>query len=154
MTQTLKPILTKPSIVGRTVPNAVADKFGHFNVMIVMSAVTTITILGLWLPATGNASMILFAALFGIGSGAGIGLTPALCAKISPLPEIGVRTGAAYSISAFAALTGSPIGGKTVTDAHGSFKYAIVFGGVCCGIGTALFVLTRATLLGMKLGKI
>lgn len=145
--------LTDNSIFGRTIPNALADKFGHFNVMIIMSGFTAILILALWLPATGNAAIIVFAALFGIGSGAGVGLTPALCAKISPLPEIGTRTGAAFSISAFAALTGSPIGGKLVADAHGSFKYAIVFGGVSCAIGTMLFIATRASLVGMKLAK-
>jgi MFS family permease len=131
----------------------VADKAGHFNVMIVMSAFTTALILGLWLPATGNAAIITFAALFGVGSGAGISLTPALCAKISPLSEIGTRTGTAYSIAAFAALTGSPIGGKIVTDEEGPFKYTIVFGGVCCAIGTVFFVATRLS-LGMKTPKI
>ncbi|CAI7655009.1 unnamed protein product [Penicillium glandicola] len=149
----LVPILNGASIFGRTIPNALADKVGHFNVMIVMSGFTAILILALWLPATGNAAIIVFAALFGIGSGAGVGLTPALCAKISPLQEIGTRTGAAFSISAFAALTGSPIGGKLIADQHGSFKYAIVFGGICCAIGTMLFVAARASLVGMKLAK-
>lgn len=40
-----------------------ADKIGHFNVMILMSAFTTALILGLWLPATGNAAIITFATL-------------------------------------------------------------------------------------------
>jgi predicted MFS family arabinose efflux permease len=131
------------SIFGRTIPNAVADKVGHFNVMIVMSAFTMALILGLWLPAAGNTAIITFAALFGIGSGAGISLTPALCAKISRLSDIGTPTGAAYSIAAIAALTGSPIGGKIVTDGEGSFKYTIVFGGICCAMGTIFFVATR-----------
>ena len=143
-----------PSIIGRTVPNALADKVGNFNMMIIMSSFTTILILGLWLPATGNAALIVFAALFGIGSGAGVGLTPALCAQISPIKEIGVRTGTIFSISAFAALTGLPIGGQIIADSHGSFRYAIVFGGVSCAIGTALFILTRITLGGVKMAKV
>lgn len=121
--------------------------------MIVMSAFTTILILALWLPATGNAPIILFAALFGIGSGAGIGLTPVLVAQISPIQEIGVRTGTAFSLSAFAALTGSPIGGQILTDSLGQFKYAILFGGVNCAIGTSLFVLTRINVAGLKITK-
>ena len=142
------------SIIGRTVPNAVADKVGRFNVMIVMSAFTSILILALWLPATGNAANIVFAALFGIASGAGIGLTPALCAQVSPIQEIGIRTGTIFSIAAFAALTGSPIGGQIIGDSNGSFKYAIVFGGVSCAIGTALFIATRISHAGIKLVKI
>lgn len=143
-----------PSIIGRTVPNIIADKAGRFNTMIVMSAFTTILILALWLPATGNAPIILFAALFGIGSGAGIGLTPVLAAQISPIQEIGVRTGTAFSLSAFAALTGSPIGGQILIDSQGQFKYAILFGGVSCAIGTALFVLTRINVAGLKITKV
>lgn len=143
-----------PSIIGRTVPNAIADKVGRFNVMIVMSGFTTILILALWLPATGNAPIIVFAALFGIASGAGIGLTPALCAMVSPIKEIGVRTGIVFSISAVAALTGSPIGGQIITDSHGSFQNTMIFGGTSCAIGTALFLITRINLAGFKMAKI
>lgn len=146
--------LTLASIIGRTVPNAVADKVGRFNVMIVMSSLTTILILALWLPATGHAAIIVFAALFGIASGAGIGLTPALCAQVSPIQEIGVRTGTVFTIAAFAALTGSPIGGQIIADTHGSFRYAIVFGGVSCGLGTALFIAARISHAGVKMVKI
>ncbi|RYO95280.1 hypothetical protein DL766_002265 [Monosporascus sp. MC13-8B] len=74
--------LNATSLLGRTVPNAIADKVGHFNVMIVMGALTSILILRLWLPSTGNAPVILFAALFGVSPGAGISLTPALYAKL------------------------------------------------------------------------
>lgn len=122
--------------------------------MIVMSAFTSILILALWLPATGNAALIVFAAFFGIASGAGIGLTPALCAQVSPIQEIGIRSGTVFSIAAIAALTGSPIGGQIIADSQGSFRYAIVFGGVSCAIGTALFIVTRIAHAGVKWTKI
>ena len=121
--------------------------------MIIMATFTTVVILGLWLPATGNGPIILFAALFGIGSGAGIGLTPALCAGISPIKDIGVRTGTIFAISSVAALTGSPLGGRIIADSEGSFKYTIVFSGVSCAIGTVLFVAARITIGGVKMGK-
>jgi predicted MFS family arabinose efflux permease len=142
------------SIIGRTVPNALADKVGHFNMMITMSSLTTIFILGLLMPATGEASIIAFAALFGITSGAGVGLAPVLLAHVSPIQDIGIRTGTAFSIAAFAVLTGSPIGGQIVTDSNGEFKNTILFGGVNCAIGTALFVLARITLAGIRPAKI
>jgi len=141
-------------VIGRTVPNALADKLGRFNVMIVMSAFTTVLILALWLPAEGNVPLILFAVLFGIGSGAGIGLTPALCAQVSPIRDIGVRTGTVFAVAAFAALTGSPIGGQIIADSHGSFRNAIIFAGVSCAIGTALFVATRITLGTTKTARV
>ena len=142
------------SIFGRTVPNAIADKVGRFNVMIIMASFTTILILALWLPATGNVPLILFAALFGIGSGAGIGLTPALTAGISPMKDIGVRTGTIFAIAAIAALTGSPIGGRIISETHGEFKYTIVFSGLSCAIGTMLFIATRISIAGLKMGKV
>jgi predicted MFS family arabinose efflux permease len=142
------------SIVGRTVPNAIADKVGRFNVMIVMSFFTTILILALWLPATGNTPIILFAVLFGIGSGAGIGLTPVLCATVSPIEDIGVRTGTIFAISSIAALTGSPIGGQIIGDSHGSLRNTAIFSGVSCALGTALFLAARISHGGVKATKI
>jgi hypothetical protein len=122
--------------------------------MIVMSALTSVLILGLWLPSTGNAPIILFAALFGVSSGAGISLTPALCARLSPIQDIGVRTGTVFTISAFAGLTGSPIGGAIVSSSGGSFTNAIAFGGTACAIGTMLFVATRIAFVGWKPAKV
>ena len=142
------------SVIGRTVPNVIADKVGRFNVMIIMSSFTTILILALWLPATGNVPIILFAALFGIGSGAGIGLTPALCAQISPIKDIGVRTGTLLAIASIAALTGSPIGGQIIVDGHGSFRNTAIFAGVSCGIGVAFYIAARISLAGLKMTKV
>lgn len=142
------------SLFGRTVPNAVADKVGSFNVMIAMSFLTSILMLGLWLPATGDVPIILFAALFGISSGAGISLTPALCAKLSPIRDIGVRTGTVCTISSFAALTGPPIGGALIARSGGSFTDAIAFGGTACAIGPMLFVATRIAFAGWRPAKI
>ncbi|KAL5313120.1 hypothetical protein ACEPPN_019547 [Leptodophora sp. 'Broadleaf-Isolate-01'] len=154
LAQYLVCILNATSLFGRTVPNAIADKVGHFNVMIVMGALTSILILGLWLPSSGNAPIIVFAALFGVSSGAGISLTPALCAKLSPIRDIGVRTGTVFTISAFAGLTGSPIGGAIISRSGGSFTNAIAFGGTFCAVGTILFVATRIAFVGWKPAKI
>ncbi|KAH9210136.1 major facilitator superfamily transporter [Leptodontidium sp. 2 PMI_412] len=138
LAQYLVCILNATSLFGRTVPNAIADKVGHFNIMIVMGALTSILILGLWLPSSGNAPIIVFAALFGVSSGAGISLTPALCAKLSLIRDIGVRTGTVLQ---------SP-------HLPGSFTNAIAFGGTFCAIGTILFVATRIAFVGWKPAKI
>ncbi|KAK0648451.1 major facilitator superfamily transporter [Cercophora newfieldiana] len=154
LSQYLVCILNATSLFGRTIPNAVADKVGHFNVMIVMGALTSILILGLWLPSDGNAALIAFVALFGISSGAGISLTPALCAKLSPIQDIGVRSGTVFTISAFAGLTGSPIAGAIISRSGGTLTNAIAFGGTGCAIGTILFVATRIAFAGWKPAKI
>lgn len=150
----LVPILNGASIIGRTVPNALADKVGHYNMMIMMATLTTVLILGVWLPTSGDAATVAFAALFGISSGAGIGLTPVLCAHISPITEINIRSGTALTISSFAALTGSPIGGQIIAKSFGSFDNVKIFGGVACGIGTLLFLASRIAYGGIGSKKI
>jgi MFS family permease len=131
-----------------------ADKVGHYNMMIAMSAFTAVTILAIWIPAAGNAASIVFAVFFGIASGAGIGLSPVLIAHVSPIQQIGTRTGAAFAISALAALTGSPIGGAIINASNGSFQNTKIFGGVSCAIGTMLFIASRVALAGWKKGRL
>ncbi|KAH7354538.1 major facilitator superfamily transporter [Plectosphaerella cucumerina] len=147
-------ILNAGSIIGRTAPNAIADHVGHFNVMVVMSFFTTTLVLVFWLLATGKAAIITFAVLFGIGSGAGIRLTPALCAHISPPKDMGTFTGTVFAVASIAPLTSPPIGGQLISLDNGSFRYTAIFAGVSCGIGTALFLLCRIVLRGIRMAKI
>ncbi|KAL8807126.1 MAG: hypothetical protein Q9200_004792, partial [Gallowayella weberi] len=85
----LIPILNAVSIFGRTIPGYIADKTGRYNTMIATSFLSTILVLGLWLPARGNIPYILFAAFYGFSSGAFVSLAPALVAQISDIRAIG-----------------------------------------------------------------
>ena len=107
-------MLNAGSIFGRTLPGIIGDKIGRFNTMTIFCALTTILILGMWIPADTNAIFLAYAPLFGFASGAAIGLTPALIAQISEIRDIGTRTGTAFGIASLAALTGTPIGGQLV----------------------------------------
>ncbi|KAH7156157.1 major facilitator superfamily domain-containing protein [Dactylonectria macrodidyma] len=147
----LVPILNGASFFGRTVPNYVADKVGRFNVMIVMVFVSAILVLGLWLPGRGDGAIIAFAVLFGISSGAGIGLGPVLITNISPPGELGFRMGTIMSIAAIGTLTSPPIAGAIVADDGGSYRFAAVFAGVnflLAGLGIGLL---RVRLEGWKM---
>ncbi|KAM5443534.1 hypothetical protein MferCBS31731_001307 [Microsporum ferrugineum] len=148
------PILNAASIVGRTVPNVVADKLGRYNIMIIMCSITATLILGSWMFASNNLAMILFAVSFGISSGSGVGLTPALVAQVSPIKEIGTRTGLIFAIGSLAGLSGSPIGGQIIEASNGSLRYMMVFAGVNCAIGTLFFILARVILGGMKMARV
>lgn len=127
-----------------------ADKLGHYNMMTIMAALTSILILALWIPSSGNAAVIVFAALFGAASGSGISLSPVLVAHSSPMPEIGTRTGVAFAIAGIATLTGSPIGGAIITAQNGSYLGTKIFGGVSCAVGTLLFIAARVALVGPR----
>ncbi|KAH6900071.1 major facilitator superfamily domain-containing protein [Thelonectria olida] len=123
-------IMNGASFFGRTVPNLVADKVGRFNVMIVMVLLSAVVVLALWLPGRGDCAFITFAVLFGITSGAGIGLGPVLVTNISPPEELGFRLGTVMAIAAIGTLTSPPIAGAIVSDDGGSYRFAAVFSGV------------------------
>lgn len=65
LAQYLVSILNAASLFGRTIPGYLADKVGRFNTLVFMCFFTGILILALWLPGTGNAAIIVFAALYG-----------------------------------------------------------------------------------------
>jgi MFS family permease len=143
------------SIFGRIIPNIAADRFGPFNITVISCTLCTILILGMWLPASGNpAATITFAALFGLVSGAGFSVPPVLVAAISPIQEIGVRTGGMYVLAAIAGLTGGPIGGQIIVDSKEETRYMKVFVGCCCAVGTGFFVACRVSLGGWGLKKL
>ena len=130
ISQYLVSILNAASLFGRTIPGFLADKIGRFNMMIIMCYFTGILILALWLPATANAPIILFAALYGFGSGAFVSLAPSVIAQISDVRQIGVRTGTLFLCISFGALIGNPVGGALITRWKGEYTGLQVFGGV------------------------
>ncbi|KAK3060548.1 hypothetical protein LTS18_008309, partial [Coniosporium uncinatum] len=86
----LVPILNAASLFGRVLPGYVGDKVGRFNTIIAMSFFTSIVCLALWIPASGNAATIVFATLYGFGSGTFVSMAPAVVAQITPdLSKIG-----------------------------------------------------------------
>ncbi|KAF7547067.1 hypothetical protein G7Z17_g7992 [Cylindrodendrum hubeiense] len=147
----LVPILNGASFFGRTIPNLVADKVGRYNVMVVMLLASAVIVLGLWLPGRGDGALITFAVLFGISSGAGIGLGPVLMTNISPPGEFGFRMGTIMSIAAIGTLTSPPIAGAIVADDGGSYRYAAVFSGVDFLLAAFGMGLLRVRLGGWKL---
>lgn len=138
------------STFGRTVPPWFADRIGRFNVMIVMAFFCAIIVLALWLPSKANAPLIVFAALYGFGSGAVFSLAPALIAQISDIRKIGVRTGTLFATLSIVALVGNPIGGAIVSKERGSFLQLQIFCGVLMAAGSVVYVLARVRLSGFS----
>ncbi|KAL8953618.1 MAG: hypothetical protein Q9222_000544 [Ikaeria aurantiellina] len=146
----LIPILNAVSIFGRTIPGYIADKLGRFNTMIFTSFLSTIIVLGLWLPARGNVPYILFSAFYGFSSGAFVSLAPALIAQISDIRQIGIRTGSMFAVVSIAALVGTPIGGQLVSNENGSYLHLQIFCGVMMFGGSMMFVAARWTMVGLN----
>ncbi|KAL3480633.1 major facilitator superfamily domain-containing protein [Aspergillus californicus] len=137
-------ILNAGSILGRILPPYLADHLGRFNIMILISLLSIILVLALWLPSRTNATAITFATLYGFTSGAAVSLAPALVAQISDIREIGVRSGTYFAIAAFAALTGTPIAGALLPEPlEGDYLGMELFCGLSMCLGVGFYVAAR-----------
>lgn len=147
-------ILNGSSTFGRTVPNYMADKLGRFTVFLVVAALNVILIFALWLPTSGTGPIVTFAVLFGFSSGANFSLLPPLIAHISPIQQIGLRTGLVFGVGSVAILVGSPIGGQLIVHDNGGFRGMQAFSGALCAGGFVVYLVLWIKLGGLKKTKV
>lgn len=105
-------------------------------------------VLGLWIPASGNAAIVVFAVIFGFASGAYVSLLPALVVGISLLEATGYRTGLLFLFSSVGGLTSSAIGGAILQRHGGSCTGMKVFSGVMLLVGTGFVMAARVVHTG------
>lgn len=142
LAQYLLPILNGASLFGRLSSGVLADRLGRFNVFTVVCYLSGIWILALWIPGSSDASLVAFAVLFGFVSGAFFTLITPLVMQISPMSEIGFRTGMVYLVTAIGGLTTNPINGAIIDSAAGYLGLK-VFAGVFSVIGTTFVLAAR-----------
>ncbi|CAO2649936.1 Nn.00g012280.m01.CDS01 [Neocucurbitaria sp. VM-36] len=146
-------ILNAASIFGRGLPGPVADRLGRFNIMILCSAMCTISIFGLWLN-TGSSIIVLvaFAILYGFFSGSAYSLTPVCVAQLCKTEEYASRYGTAYGIVSLATLAGVPLSGTILSVGSGeNYSALILFCGATYAASTGLFVVARGVSKGWGL---
>ncbi len=150
LVQYLLPILNAGSLFGRLFAGFLGDKLGRYNIFVIVCYLSGIFILALWLPDSSNAALIAFAALFGFFSGAYVSLLTPLIMQISPMPELGFRTGIALLATAVAGLTTNPINGAIVDSNDGGWAGLKVFSGVLSIVGTSFVLVARVRKTGAK----
>ncbi|KAH8168295.1 major facilitator superfamily protein [Sarocladium implicatum] len=143
----LVPILNAASLFGRIFAGVLGDRIGRFNIFITVGFLTALWTLALWIPVESTGGIIAYATLFGFCSGAYVSLIAALIAQISPLREIGFRTGLIFFVSSFGGLTTSPINGAIMDGPSGLLGIKI-FSGVFCFAGTAAVLAARVYKVG------
>ncbi|KAH8658268.1 major facilitator superfamily domain-containing protein [Xylariales sp. PMI_506] len=146
--QYLVVIMNVGGCIGRLFCTRIADTWGRWNAMIVLLVFTSISVLALWLPSRGEAMLITFALLYGFGCSPALSMLPVLVAGISPIEEIGIRTGINQAAAGFAALIGVPIAGAIVTATEGSFIWAAGFTGMCYLVSTLCICVVRICFQG------
>lgn len=130
-----------------------ADRWGGYNTQTIFSIFSGVLVLALWLPGTSNAAVIVFAALYGFGSGAFVTVCPVLIAQISPIQEIGMRNGMQFGVLAIPALISNPIGGAFIANNDGHYTHLKIWSGVVLLVGGSMYGATRVMLAGPKLLK-
>ena len=137
-------------VVGRVIPTLLSDKFGNFNVMIIISGIMTLSIWILWLPFGSNLGCFLtFTITFGFASAGTLAITPLCTSAISKPKDFGKRYGTAYFCVSFCNLLSLPIG-MSLTETSLGYNAMVIFGGATCTLCTACFIYTRYRVGGFK----
>lgn len=161
-------VYNSTSTIGRWVSGWLADKFGAYNVMIVMVFSCSSLSLGLWLPAAilsnGNTSTtngsgqeksvygltIAYAVMMGIASGSNISLAPVCVSKLCDTRQYGEYYGMCYAVVGFGTLVSVPIAGAIIGSSRLYWAGAL-FCGLCYFIALVSFVVIRIAKVGYRL---
>ncbi|KAL3422498.1 riboflavin transporter [Phlyctema vagabunda] len=142
------------SVFGRALPGFLADRIGHYNAAILAIALTVISVLSIWLPAgDSKAGLIMFALLFGFGSGSNISLTPVCVSQLCPVEKIGRYIATCYATVSVGCLIGVPIAGQILSSGHTAsvgYRNLILFVGFCYVGGLVAFSVARVMAKGWK----
>jgi MFS family permease len=131
------------SVLGRILPSWAGDKFGRFNVTIIITWLCSIFVFAVWTQARTNSVIILFSALYGFTSGSFVAMIPALVMQLAPTTELGVRLATNSMAVSVAVLLGNPIGGAFLGPNGEGFIGLQAFAGGTMAIGASIFVLAR-----------
>lgn len=112
---------------------------------------TFITCAAVWIPVSGQAGSIVFAVLFGFGSGGLNTLAPAVIVSISHVKQIGLRTGLIYATTGIGCLFGSPAGGAIISAS--GYRSMQGFASAIIGFTAVLIVYIRYVVGGLDLRK-
>lgn len=106
------PILSAGSVVGRTVPAVLADRWGSLPVLAVTTAISALLAF-VWIAVKGSlAGIIVWSLLYGAFSGAFVSLqTPTVASITSDMRIVGGRMGMNNFCLALGVLLGNPVAG-------------------------------------------
>lgn len=146
------------SIPGRLIPAWLADKYGRFNSLCLISLLSTFAFFIIWVNRpVGHTlgGLFAFAAVFGFSSGSVLSLTPVVIGQICSVEQIGKYTGTAFFVLAFGDLVGIPIGGAiTNSRTRESFDWLVIFVALCSVCGTIGSFTARYIYAGINLKRV
>lgn len=144
-------MLNAGSVLGRLIPNYLADKLGPLNVL-TPTTICSCILTFCWIAISDQGGIIGFAVLFGFFSGTFVSLPPACIASMTKdMSVLGTRLGMSFFVCAFGVLAGTPVAGAIIEREGGQFLYAKVFGGIAIFISVACLAGARMLITGPHL---
>jgi MFS family permease len=152
MTFYLVPIFNAASCFGRTIPNAISDKTGPFNLVAPGATIVGILIFCM-IAVTSEAAIIIIAILTGFFSGVFIAMPPVcFVALTKDKSKIGTRIGMGFGMIGFGVLAGGPGGGSVLGTADPlNWTGLWIFGGVSATVSGLCYFALRISKAGFKL---
>jgi MFS family permease len=148
----LVPIFNAASCFGRTLPNALSDRTGPFNMIAPGGAILGILVLCM-MAVKSVAGIVVIAILSGFFSGVFIAMPPVcFVALTKDKSKIGTRIGMGFTIIALGVLAGGPGAGAILGKvAPLNWNGLWVFGGVTPLVAAASYAVIRVQRSGFKL---
>ncbi|KAM7222516.1 putative major facilitator superfamily transporter protein [Rhypophila decipiens] len=138
-------IMNAGSIIGRLGPNALADRWGSLNVMLVCTVVSAVLAFG-WMGIENQAGSIVFALLYGASSGGVVSLCPSVLFGLTEdMRLLGTRMGMNFLVLGFSIMIGTPIAGAILGDMTQAEWLGMM------GYGAAGLVLAVVLFIGARL---
>ncbi|KAI1190355.1 major facilitator superfamily domain-containing protein [Nemania serpens] len=131
-------ILNGVGLVGRLLPNHLADRYGPLNLLAPACLLCGITVFA-WMAVDTPTKIYVWASFYAIVGGAIQSLFPAGLSSLTTDPrKQGTRTGMVFTIVSFATLTGNPIAGAIIAADGGRYNGAQAFTGASLLLGASL----------------
>jgi MFS family permease len=137
-------LLNAGSILGRIIPNALADRYGSLNLIIACTVGSAVLAFG-WLGVRDLGGSVAYVLLYGAFSGGVVSLTPSVIVGLSPdMSRVGTRMGMSFIISGIAILVGTPIAGAILgTEENPEWLGTILYAAFGLLVATAFFLMAR-----------
>ncbi|KAH3672761.1 hypothetical protein WICMUC_004167 [Wickerhamomyces mucosus] len=132
-------------ILGRFVPNLLADKYGRYNIMIITSVIATILCLVIWLPfGSKSSTLYVFALTFSFFTSSIFSLTPVCLSQICKTQQFGSRFSTMYFFVSFGNLVSVPIAGAIIgKETLVEYNHFVIYCSVVSLLGTICWLVTR-----------
>ncbi|CAK7220406.1 hypothetical protein SBRCBS47491_004178 [Sporothrix bragantina] len=156
-------MLNVGSVFGRLLPNALALRYGSFNLLLLCSVVSAVLLFG-WMGIVSEsaaatalngdgsqylAGTVIFALLYGLFSGGIVSLIASVIMGLTKdLSRVGTRMGMAFFVTGIACLIGPPIAGSILGDGFSNTEWMgmIGYGAASVTLGTASYGVSRYAL--------